>query len=466
MTEALATLDRAVPQLAHQVRILPKGDGKISLTPLAPQAEPRYLPHLKAEIGQRWPMTSLLDVLKEADLRLGFTQHFKSAATREALEQDTLRKRLLLCLYGLGTNTGLARISAGNHGQSYQDLVYTRRRYLHKEALQQAIADVANAIFRVRAPEIWGEATTTCASDSKHFGAWDQNLMTEWHLRYGGRGVMIYWHVEKHATCIFSQLKTPSSSEVAAMIQGVLRHCTQMQIEKQFVDTHGQNEVAFGFCRLLGFQLMPRLKNIAGQKLYRPQAGMAEAYSNLQPILTRPIEWELIEQQYEQMIKYATALRLGTAETEAILRRFTRTGLQHPTYQAFAELGRAVKTEFLCRYLHSEALRREIHEGLNVVENWNGANTFILYGRSGEFATNRLDEQELVALSLHLLQICLVYINTLMIQRVLDDPTQMEAMQAEDWRALTPLIYRHITPYGWFHLNLNERLQIEDSLSA
>ena len=29
--------------------------------------------------------------------------------------------------------------------------------------------------------------------DSKKFGSWDQNLMTEWHIRYGGRGVMIYW---------------------------------------------------------------------------------------------------------------------------------------------------------------------------------------------------------------------------------------------------------------------------------
>ena len=42
--------------------------------------------------------------------------------------------------------------------------------------------------------------------------------MTEWHIRYGGRGVMIYWHVDKHSTCIYSQLKTCSSSEVAAMI--------------------------------------------------------------------------------------------------------------------------------------------------------------------------------------------------------------------------------------------------------
>ena len=48
--------------------------------------------------------------------------------------------------------------------------------------------------------------------------------MTEWHARYGGRGVMIYWHVERKAACIYSQLKRCSSSEVAAMIEGVLRH--------------------------------------------------------------------------------------------------------------------------------------------------------------------------------------------------------------------------------------------------
>ena len=48
---------------------------------------------------------------------------------------------------------------------------------------------------------------------------------------------------------------------------------------------------------------------------------------------------------------YATALRLGMAETKAILRRFTRGNLLHPTYQALAELGKAVKTIFLGKYL-------------------------------------------------------------------------------------------------------------------
>jgi TnpA family transposase len=42
---------------------------------------------------------------------------------------------------------------------------------------------------------------------------------------------------------------------------------------------------------------------------------------------------------------------------------------------------------------------------LNVVENWNSANNFILYGKGGEFATNRREDQEITMLSLHLLQL-------------------------------------------------------------
>jgi TnpA family transposase len=238
-----------------------------------------------------------------------------------------------------------------------------------------------------------------------------------------------------------------------------------MTVERNYVDSHGQSEVAFGFCRLLNFDLLPRLKGLHAQKLYRPETGKPDAYPNLQLVLTRPINWDLIRQQYDQMVKYATALRLGTAETEAILRRFTRNNLQHPTYQALAELGKAVKTIFLCRYLRMEALRREIHEGLEVIENWNSANSFIFYGKSGELATNNREDQELGILALHLAQNSLVFINTLMIQQVLGEPGWLERMKPEDLRALTPLIYSHINPYGTFRLDMDERLSLERAVA-
>jgi len=326
--------------------------------------------------------------------------------------------------------------------------------------MRRAIAIVTDGTLSARHTAIWGSGTTACASDSKHFGAWDQNLPTQWHVRYGGRGVMIYWHVERNALCIHAQLKSPSSSAVASMLEGVIHHCTEMEVDRQYVDSHGQSTVAFAFCRLLGFQLLPRLKAIHAQKLYRPETGKADAYANLQQILTRPIDWARVRQQYDQMVKYPTALRLGTAETEAILRRFTKKNVQHPTYKAFAELGKAIKTIFLCRYLHSEALRREINEGLNVVEQWNGATDFVFFARRGEMASNRHEDHEISMLALHLIQNCMVYVNTLMIQRVLAQPHWQGKLTPRDYAALTPLIWEHVNPYGRFDLDMNARLAL------
>jgi TnpA family transposase len=62
-------------------------------------------------------------------------------------------------------------------------------------------------------------------------------------------------------------------------------------------------------------------------------------------------------------------------------------------------------TIFLCRYLHLLPLRREIHEGLNVIENWNGANDFILMDGWRDFYEPCRD-QEITMLALHLLQVC------------------------------------------------------------
>src|SRR3546814_12475660 len=73
--------------------------------------EPKGLASIKSEIGQRWPMTGLLDVLKEAALDTGLMDAFETSASRVTLSKAALAQRLLLCLYGLGTNAGLKRVA-------------------------------------------------------------------------------------------------------------------------------------------------------------------------------------------------------------------------------------------------------------------------------------------------------------------------------------------------------------------
>jgi len=128
--------------------------------------------------------------------------------------------------------------------------------------------------------------------------------------------------------------------------------------------------------------------------------------------------------------------------------------VRHPTNKAFAEAENAEKTIFLCEYLPSREVQREVHEGLNVVENWNATNDFICYGRQGELATNRREQQEIVTLSLQLLQNCLMLINTLLIERTLEREDLWGRLTAADFRGLTPLFYGHINPYGQFALDL------------
>lgn len=129
--------------------------------------------------------------------------------------------------------------------------------------------------------------------------------------------------------------------------------------------------------------------------------------------MTRPIRWDVIENNHDQIIKYATAIRVGTASTEAILRRFTRT-TSHPVYQAMLEVGRGQKTILVARYLRDRDLQREIQEG----------------------------------------------VNTLIIQSMLAEPEWAGVLTDEDRRALTPLFWMPIQPSGEVRLNMSSRLHL------
>lgn len=96
MRDGLSLLEQGLPKNQH-VQILSKSDGWIALSPLDAQPEPPSLLMLKSELSGRWPMTSLLDMLKEADLRVQFTETFKSPTAWESLERSVLQPRLLLC---------------------------------------------------------------------------------------------------------------------------------------------------------------------------------------------------------------------------------------------------------------------------------------------------------------------------------------------------------------------------------
>ena len=110
--------------------------------------------------------------------------------------------------------------------------------------------------------------------------------------------------------------------------------------------------------------------------------------------------------------------------------------------------------------LSSPALRREIHAGLQVVEHWNSANAVVFYGKDSELTGADREHQEVSMLTLHLLQSALVHVNTLLLQRVLAEPAWPPRLAESDRRALTPLFWSNVNPYGRFRLEMDRHLDL------
>jgi Tn3 transposase DDE domain len=69
-------------------------------------------------------------------------------------------------------------------------------------------------------------------------------------------------------------------------------------------------------------------------------------------------------------------------------------------------------------------------------------------------------------LALHLLQSALVHINTMLLQRILSEPAWSTRLSEADRRALTPLFWTHVNPYGKFTLDMDTQLDLDQPHQA
>lgn len=457
--ELVSALEKANEFFSEKqdVYIYYPGDGEKGLfriPKIVKGPEHPILQEIKQKVLDRWGIIELADVLLEADRQVNFTRFFYSTGQRQVLNQDEIRERLLLSLLGHGTGLGLKRIhAAAKPSFSYEDLVYFNRRFVHLDSVREAIGALVNRILEIRSPGIWGN-TTTCTSDGKYLGAWEQNLVAQWNPHYQECGIMSYFLVDEKSAGIHSQVRR--GTEVAAMITSLLHHDTMMTIEANCIDSHGQSELGFAFCRFLSVELLPWLKRMKHERLYLPDANTKNNFPHLAGVLTRPIRWDLAHAHYEDMARHVVAAKERTAPVDSLLRRFNRNNPATQTYKGFLEVGKALKTIHDCKFLIDPSYRRKIHDDRNVVESWNSVIDIICYGGKAEIQTNDPAIQELTVLCLHLLQDSLVMVNTIMVERVAYDDAYIRRMQAVDMNAMTPLFTSNLNPYGDIRLDINK----------
>jgi hypothetical protein len=139
---------------------------------------------LATQVKDRLPERSLLEILTRTTRHLRWVRHFGPLSGSDAKLDDPL-ERYLLVAFAYGCNLGAAQAARHLRGRvSAHELSYTLRKHVTVATLNKAIADVVNAYLRLDLPRLWGEGNAVAADGTK-YDVYVDNLIAEFHIRYG-----------------------------------------------------------------------------------------------------------------------------------------------------------------------------------------------------------------------------------------------------------------------------------------
>ena len=75
-----------------------------------------------------------------------------------------------------------------------RQIAWINQRHINEVKLNEAIVRVINAYNRFDLPKLWGSGNSASA-DGTQWNMYEQNLMSEYHIRYGDYGGIGYYHV-------------------------------------------------------------------------------------------------------------------------------------------------------------------------------------------------------------------------------------------------------------------------------
>jgi TnpA family transposase len=229
---------------------------------------------------------------------------------------------------------------------------------------------------------------------------YEQNLLSEFHLRYGGYGGIGYYHVSDQYIALFSHFIPCGVYEALYILDGLLKNQSDIQPNKVHGDTHAQSYTVFGLAYLLGIELMPRIRHLSELNFYKPDAQIV--YEHIESLFDKPIKWELIEKYLPDMLRVALSIKMGKLIASAILRKLGTRSRKNKLYFAFRELGRVIRTQFLLRYIDDIELRSVIQAATCKSEEFNQFLKWTFFGSEGMIAENRRMEQRKIVKYNHL----------------------------------------------------------------
>ena len=176
--------------------------------------------------------------------------------------------------------------------------------------------------------------------------------------------------------------------EAVYILDGLLANTSDIQPDTVHADTQGQSLPVYGLATLLGFELLPRIRNWHDLIFYRPDT--ASRYRHIDTLFgPHAIDWHLLEAHWPDLMRTAISVREGRISSVTLLRRLRHDCRKNRLYRALRELGRVVRTQVLLRFLSEPALRETITVITNRVESFHRFATWFGFGaEEGVLASN------------------------------------------------------------------------------
>lgn len=147
------------------------------------------------------------------------------------------------------------------------------------------------------------------------------------------------------------------------VLEGLLEQQTGLNPTEIMTDTAGASHMVFGLFWLLGYQFSPRLAD-AGEAIFWRIDKDAD-YGLLNDLARGSINTHRIEQHWDDMMRIAGSLKLGTIQASELIRSLLKSDRPSSLAQAIIEAGRINKTLYLLNYIDDEDYRRRILTPLN-----------------------------------------------------------------------------------------------------
>ncbi|WP_321994321.1 Tn3-like element TnXax1 family transposase, partial [Xanthomonas citri] len=431
-------------------------DGRLVLKRLQGAQVTQAIATVDSAITDRLPPTSIVDVLVDTTRWLDLHVHFRPIAGTDARVDDLLR-RVITTLFCYGCNLGPTQTARSVKGFSRRQISWLNLKYVTDETLDKAIVQVINMYNKFELPGYWGSGKSASADGTK-WNVYEQNLLSEYHIRYGGYGGIGYYHVSDKYIALFSHFIPCGIHEAVYILDGMLANRSDIQPDTVHGDTQAQSFPVFGLAHLLGINLMPRIRNIKDLVFSRPEPG--RTYENIQALFGDSIDWTLIETHVHDMLRVAISIKLGKITASTILRRLGTYSRKNKLYWAFRELGKAVRTLFLLRYIDDVEVRKTIHAATNKSEEFNGFVKWAFFGGEGIIAENVQHEQRKIVRYNQLVANLVILHNVEQMTRVLAElRDEGSNISPEVLAGLSPYRTSHINRFGDYTLDLKRQVE-------